>query len=141
MTIAFGNHNRIQDTPLADKLFDLAEQYSPPLLCRHYIPSCTFGLIKGGRRSGHIDYHRTSLELEGSGSPGICNLDIAYSSNPSSKSIILIPGVTGDSGDNYVMDLAHEGLAKGYNMIVFNHTATKKDTANNLKLIDIHKGS
>ena len=111
------------------------------MLCRHYLPSGGFGIIKKGRITGNINYHRTALELDSSGSPGICNLDIAYSSTPSKKSIILIPGVTGDSQDNYVVDLVHEGLAKGYNMVVFNHTATKKDKAQNLKLIDIHKGS
>jgi predicted alpha/beta-fold hydrolase len=99
------------------------------MLCRHYLPSGGFGIIKKGRITGNINYHRTALELDSSGSPGICNLDIAYSSTPSKKSIILIPGVTGDSQDNYVVDLVHEGLAKGYNMVVFNHTATKKDKA------------
>ena len=77
------------------------------MLCRHYLPSCAFGIVKNGGISSPINYERISLNIDGAGTIGMVNLDIVKTSIPSKKSIILIPGVTGDSQDNYVLDLVH----------------------------------
>ena len=125
-----------QITPaLHQRLLSLTSAYHPPLLCRSVLLSMCVGVYKQPTGTD-INYTRVPLNLEGGGSIGAFYLDIADSGNPD-KAILLVPGVTGDSSDNYVKDLTGAAVARGYNVVVANMHVHKKESGDNLKLVDV----
>lgn len=50
--------------------------------------------------------------------------------------ILVVPGVTGCSGDRYVQEMVHNAIRNGYTAVVLNHLAHKQDKSNDLRLLD-----
>lgn len=76
-------------------------------------------------------HYREILSLDDGGEVG---LDWGVLGNTSSASpevlakdtpvMLILPGITGNSMDNYILHLVEDGLQQGYRPVVFNHRGT-----------------
>jgi len=85
---------------------------------------------------------RVPVKMNGCGSIGAFYIDVADCPE-SNKVLLVVPGVTGDSSDNYVQDLAGEAVKRGYNVVEANMHVHKNESGDGLKLVDVadHKNN
>ena len=61
--------------------------------------------------------------------------NLNLSNEKSEKVIICLPGTTGTSKDNFVVEMVGETSNQGYNLVVFNHFALPNHS--NLRMMDM----
>ena len=75
---------------------------------------------------------------------GFLVYDILRAPTPTSKAMLIVPGVCGNSSESYIMHLADEARMNGYNVLVVNPTAPAKNNEldeldTELELVDFSK--
>jgi predicted alpha/beta-fold hydrolase len=54
------------------------------------------------------------------GPKGLVVYDTLKAASPSKKALLIVPGVCGNSKENYIMDLAEQATANNYNILIIN---------------------
>lgn len=69
-----------------------------------------------------IKYERIRVNAK-TQTAGLLTYDVIRSPTPTSKALLIVPGVCGNSQEAYIMQLANEARLNGYNVLIINPTA------------------
>ena len=113
---------------LKSKLIELIQTYNPPLFSKITQLSLAAGMYYKDKEA-QITFQRKHIvcEIKGSYSVDMSSpSEVAQSLISTNKKVLLlIPGVTGSSEDNYIKVMCHNAQKRGYITVVVNALITK----------------